>query len=141
MVTADERAWAERPRPPVTLLGMVSIGFVAAGVTWLAAYLPSQAPLGPAIGCLVAAALVLLVNVVVLARQRHFAWWRFFQVARWGLLAYLVIVGMIEYAFIYDHTGGSVLVVMTLMLVIFAINPPILLAFTVARFEEAEHKT
>ena len=62
---------------------------------------------------------------------------RFFQVARWALLAYIVIAGMIEYAFVYDHTRGAVLVVMTLMLATFTINVPILLAFTVARFEQA----
>ena len=57
-------------------------------------------------------------------------------VARWALLAYVVIAGMIEYAFVYDHTRGTVLVVMTLMLVIFTLTPPVLLAFTVARFQQ-----
>ncbi len=51
------------------------------------------------------------------------------------LLAYIVIAGMLEYTFIYDHTRGSLLAVMTLMLVTFTLNVPILLAFTVARFQ------
>ena len=42
---------------------------------------------------------------------------------------------MLEYTFVYDHTRGELLVVMTLMLAIFTANVPILLAFTVARFE------
>jgi len=42
---------------------------------------------------------------------------------------------MIEYAFVYDHTRGAVLVVMTLMLAVFTVTPPVLLAFTVARFQ------
>ena len=134
----SEQEWAERPVPPVTPLGMLSIAFVAGGVSYLAAYLPRHAPLGPAIACLVAAVVVLLVTVVLIARQREFAWWRFFQVAGWALLAYIVIAGMIEYAFVYDHTGGAVLVVMTLMLATFTITVPILLAFTVARFQKVE---
>ena len=81
------------------------------GVSYLAAYLPKHAPLGPAIGCLVGAAVVLAVAVVLLVRQPNFPWGRFRQVAGWALLAYIVIAGMIEYAFVYDHTRGSVLVV------------------------------
>jgi hypothetical protein len=136
MATPEAQAWADRRVPPVTLLGMLSIGFVAGGVSYLAAYLPKHAPLGPAIGCLAAAAVVLGASIVLLSRQSAFAWRRFFQVARWTLLAYIVIAGMIEYAFVYDHTRGAVLVVMTLMLVVFSLTPPVLLAFTVARFQQ-----
>jgi hypothetical protein len=127
---------AERPSPPVTEIGMASIALVACGVIYVAAYAPRHAPLGPAIGILVAAVLVLLANVIVLARLTDFAWWRFFQVARWTLLAYVVIAGMILYAFVYDHMRGSTLTVMTLLLITFTLNVPILLAFTVARFQD-----
>jgi len=48
-----------------------------------------------------------------------------------------VMAGMIEYAFVYDHTHGAVLVVMTLMLVVFMLAPPLLVGFTVARFQQA----
>jgi hypothetical protein len=133
--TPEERAWADRKMPPVTALGMVAIGFVAAGVSYLAAYLPKHAPLGPAIACLVVAFAVLVASVVLLAREPKFAWERFFQVAGWTLLAYIVIAGMIEYAFIYDQTRGPVLVVMTLMLATFTLTVPVLLGFTVARFQ------
>ncbi len=125
----------EFPAPRVTELGMLSIALVAAGVIYLAAYLPRKAPLGPAAGLLAAAAAVLLLNVVLLARQQGFAWKRFAQVARWMLLVYAVIAGTIEYAFVYDHTRGAVLVVMTLLLAVFALNVPLIAAFTVARFE------
>jgi hypothetical protein len=131
----SERAWADRHVPPVTALGMVVVAFVAAGVSYLAAYLPRHAPLGPAIACLVAAVAVLVAMAVLLVRQPEFAWRRFFQVAGWGLLAYVVIAGMIEYAFIYDQTRGPVLVIMTLMLATFTVTVPILLGFTVARFQ------
>jgi hypothetical protein len=137
MAAAPHSSAAERPAPPVTQLGMLSIALVAVGVIYLASYLPRRAPLGPAVGLLAAAAVVLLANAILLGRHKDFAWWRFFQVARWALLAYIVIAGMIEYAFVYDHTRGNVLVVMTLLLVTFTVNVPILLAFTVARFQDA----
>ena len=136
MVGPEQKAWADRKVPPVTALGMLSLALIAGGVSYLAAYLPKHAPLGPAIGCLVAAAAVLAAAVALLVRQPSFAWARFRQVAGWTLLAYIVIAGMIEYAFVYDHTHGSVLVVMTLMLAVFLLTPPILLAFTVARFQQ-----
>ncbi len=135
--THAHAAAEERPAPPTTALGMLSIALVASGVIYLAAYLPRRAPLGPAVALLAAAAAVLAASIVLLARQREFAWWRFFQVAGWTLLAYVVIAGMVEYAFVYDHTRGNVLVVMTALLVTFMLNVPILVAFTVARFAEA----
>ena len=52
------------------------------------------------------------------------------------LLVYAVISGMIEYAFVYDHTRGTVLVVMTLLLVLFTLNVPLIAAFTVAQYEQ-----
>jgi peptidoglycan/LPS O-acetylase OafA/YrhL len=134
-VNPEQKAWADRKVPPVTVLWMLSIALIASGVSYLAAYLPKRAPLAPAVALLVAAAFVLAAGVVLLARQRDFAWGRFRQVWGWTLLAYVVIAGMIEYAFVYDHTRGSVLVVMTLMLAVFMLAPPLLVGFTVARFE------
>jgi hypothetical protein len=115
---------------------MATIALVAVGVIYLAAYLPRHAPLGPAIGLLVLAAGVLVTNGLLLSRERAFAWWRFRQVAAWTLLAYVVIAGMIEYAFVYDHTRGPMLTVATLLLLTFTLDVPILMGFTVARFEE-----
>lgn len=54
---------------------------------------------------------------------------------RYALLAYLVIAGMLEYVFVLDHTRGATLVVLTLMLVIYAVDIPVLLAFSVARYQ------
>jgi hypothetical protein len=135
MAAVDTATLVDRPMPRVTELGMASIALVAAGVIYLAAYLPRTAPLGPAVGLLCAAVAVLLVNALLLSRQRDFAWWRFFQVFRWMLLAYVVVAGMIEYAFVYDDTRGAVLVVMTLLLATFTVNVPLIGAFTVARYE------
>ena len=125
----------ERRLPPVTEIGAASMVCVAVGVVYLAAYLPKHAPLGIAVGALVAAAALYALNAVLLARVREFAWWRFFQVGRWAFLAYAVIAGMLEYTFLYDQTRGATLAVMTGMLLLFTANVPLLLAFTVARYE------
>ena len=113
------------------------MAFVAAGVIVVAAYLPKHAPLAAPIACLAVAASLLGVNLVLIARARGFALWRFLQVMRWGLLAYAVVAGMLEYTFLYDHTRGAVLAIMTCMLVLFMVNVPLLLAFTVARYERS----
>jgi hypothetical protein len=121
--------------PPVTQLGAASMAFVAAGVIVVAAYLPKHAPLAAPIACLAVAASLLVLNLVLIGRAPGFARWRFLQVMRWGLLAYAVVAGMLEYTFLYDHTRGAMLAVMTCMLVLFMVNVPLLMAFTVARFE------
>jgi hypothetical protein len=123
---------SERKLPPVTQLGAASLASVATGVIVLASYLPKHAPLAIPVACLAVAAALLATNLFLLSRIPEFAWWRFREVFRWGLLAYLVISGMLEYTFLYDHTRGAVLAVMTAMLVLFATNVPLLLAYTVA---------
>ena len=127
----------ERPLPPVTQLGMVSLALIVAGGIYLSAHLPRHVPLGPAIALLAASAVLLAANMVALSRVRDFAWDRFFEVGKWSLLAYAVIAGMIEYAFLRDHIRGGALVVLTLSLVVFAVHVPVLIGFTVARYDES----
>ena len=121
--------------PPVTEIGAVSMIAIAAGVIYTASYLPKHAPLGVPIALMAVAASLQVVNAVLLSRIPGFAWYRFFQVGRWSLLAYAIIAGMIEFAFIFDHTRGAQLAVLTLMLALFMLNVPVLIAFTVARYE------
>jgi hypothetical protein len=130
---------SEEPRlPPVTQVGMASLALIVAGGIYLAAHLPEQVPLTPAIVLLTASALLLAGNLAALARTKGFAWGRFFEVARWALLAYVVIAGMIEYAFLRDDVSGGPLVVLTLSLVVFAVHVPVLIGFTVARYAQPE---
>ncbi|HEX6509152.1 MAG TPA: hypothetical protein VF221_16105 [Chloroflexota bacterium] len=129
-------AVTERSFPPITELTAASMVLVILGGIYLAAYIPRAVPLGPAVSLLVTSGAVLVADLIVLSRLRDFAWDTFFQVARWALLAYIVIAGMLEYVFVVDHTRGSVLVVLTLMLVIYAVDIPVLLAFSVARYQE-----
>ncbi|MGP8065468.1 MAG: hypothetical protein ACLP81_03705 [Acidimicrobiales bacterium] len=128
----------ERRLPPVAELAVGSLALMLAGGVYLAAHLPRHPPLGPVVGLLVAGAVLTSVALVLLSRLRPFAWRTFFLVARWALAAYAVITGVGVFIFVYDHTGGSTLVVLVLSLVVFAIDVPTVIAFTVARYERAE---
>ena len=128
----------ERRLPPVTQIGMTSLALIVAGGIYLAAHLPNHVPLAPAIALLTVSVLLLAGNLALLARVPDFPWSRFFDIAKWALLAYSIIAGMIEYSFLRDHITGGVLVVLTLSLVVFAVHVPVLIGFTVARFDQAE---
>src|SRR5579885_2288010 len=109
----------ERRLPPVTQLGMASLALIVAAGIYLAAHLPKHVPLAPAAILLSLSSGLLAANVGALARVPGFPWRRFFEIARWALLGYLVIAAMIEYAFLRDHISGGPLVVLTLSLVVF----------------------
>jgi hypothetical protein len=126
---------AERRLPPVTQLGMLSLGLVLVAGIYLSAHLPQHVSLAPAVALLAASALALAGNLLWLSRAEGFPWRRFLEVARWALLAYAIIAGMIEYVFLRNHTSGGALVVLTLSLTVFAVNVPVLIGFTVARFD------
>lgn len=122
--------------PPVTQLGMASLALIVAGGIYLASHLPQHVPLAPAIVLLAASAALLATNLFLLSRVPGFPWDRFFEIARWAFLAYAVIAGTIEYAFLRNHIKGGPLVILTLSLVVFAVHVPVLIGFTVARFHE-----
>jgi len=114
----------------------VVVALVVAGGIDLAAHLPQAIPLAPVTVLLAAAGVLVVVNVVSLVAVRsRFAWRPFRRVGAWALAAYLVIAGMLEYVFVLDGTRGATLVVLTLMLVVFAVNIPMILAFSVARHQ------
>jgi hypothetical protein len=131
-------AGAERRLPPVTALAVTALTLVLAGGIYLAAHLPGPAPLALPVAALAASALALIAAAAVLARVRDFAWHTFFAVGGWTLAAYVVIAGMLEFVFILDHTPGSLLAVFSLMLAVFAIDVPLLLAFSVARYQPGQ---
>ena len=49
--------------------------------------------------------------------------------------------GLIEYAFLRDHVSGGALVVLTLSLLVYAVQVPMLISFTVARYDTPEAPT
>jgi hypothetical protein len=128
---------SERRLPPVTQVGMLSLALIIAGGIYLSAHIPNHVALAPAVVLLCASVALLAGNLASLARVKGFAWGRFFEIARWALLAYVLIAGMIEYAFLRDSLSGGPLVVLTLSLVVFAVHVPVLIGFTVARYAEA----
>jgi hypothetical protein len=128
----------ERRFPPFTQIGMASLALIVAGGIYLSSHLPQHVPLGPAVALLAASAVLLAGNLLSLTRVQDFAWDRFLQVAKWALLAYLVTAGMIEYAFLRDHLSGGPLVVLTLSLVVYAMQVPTLIGFTVARYDQPQ---
>ncbi|MGH9065099.1 MAG: hypothetical protein ACRDZQ_07450 [Acidimicrobiales bacterium] len=128
---------AGRRLPPIVQMGVVCLGLVVIGGIYLAANLPRPPALAPAVGVLASAGLILVASMAMLSRVQEFAWAKFFLVGRWALAAYVVVAGMLEYIFVLDHTRGAVLAVLTLMLVVYAVDIPMLLAFSVARYHPA----
>lgn len=116
---------------------MTSLALIVAGGIYLAAHLPKHVPLTVPTILLAASALLLVVNLALLARVPDFDWERFFAVGKWSLLAYSIIAGMIEYVFLRNHVRGGPLVILTLSLVVFAVHVPTLVGFTVARYSDA----
>ena len=126
----------ERPLPPIQQIAVATLVLIVIGGIYTASHLPRHVPQGPTIALLAAACVLLAVNVALLARIANFAWSSFWLVAGWVFVAYIVIAGMLEYVFVYDHTRGTQLVILTAMLAVFAVNIPLLLGFSVARFQD-----
>ena len=127
---------SERTLPPVTQLAMTSLALILIGGIYLASHLPQQVPLTPAWTLLGASTLLLAINLIALSRVKDFAWKKFFAVGRWALLAYAITAGLIEFAFLRDGMSGGPLVVLTLSIIVYAIHVPVLIAFTVAQYEQ-----
>ncbi len=131
----DEIDKRQADLPPIHQLATLTLALVVVGGIYMAAHIDHSGTLVPATVLAVAAALVLVVNAVLLARIREFAWAKFFQVFGWALLAYLVIAGILEFVFVYDHTPRRELVLFSVMLAMFAVDVPLLLGFSVARYQ------
>ena len=127
-----------RRLPPVAELTVASVALMVSGGVYLGAHLPKLPPLGPAVGLLAGGGALTLVALGLLARVRPFAWHTFFLVLRWALVAYVIIAGLLALVFIYDHTRGAVLAVLVGTLVVFALDVPVIIAFTVARYADPE---
>jgi hypothetical protein len=125
--------------PPVAELATVSLALVVIGGVLLASYAPRRPPLGAPAALAAVSTILLLADVVLLGRLPEFNWARFFTFFRWALLAYVLSAGMIGFAFIHDHVRGAPLAVVTALLVLFAVDVPLIIAFTVARYSSPPH--
>lgn len=119
-------------------LGVASMVAAIVGAIWIVAHVPGRPSLAVSVVVLALSAAFLVAAVALLAQLRAFAWRTFFAVWRWALVAYVVIAGMIEYVFVYDHTPTRQLVPLTLVLALFAIDVPLILAFGVARYQQPD---
>lgn len=123
-----------RRLPPIAQLTICSLALVVIGGILMASYVPRQPPLAVPAALAAVSAVLALTSGFLLSRLEQFAWPRFFLAFRWALLAYVISAGMIGFAFVRDHTRGAPLALVIVMLVIFALDVPVVIAFTVARY-------
>jgi hypothetical protein len=121
--------------PPVMPVAIVTLALIVSGGIVVAAQYGRIAHLTIPTVLLGLAAVLLLVNAVLIARIKAFAWPVFFRVLGWAMLAYAVIAGILEYVFVYDHTPARLLALFTAMLVLFATDVPLMLSYSVARWQ------
>jgi len=126
---------AERRFAPVAELCAAALVLIVVGGIYMASYAPRRAPLGLPVALAVASALLVVASLILLSRTKDLAWDKFFLVGRWTLLSYVIAAGLIEFAFVKDHTRGDPLVLITAMLVLFAVIVPLIISFTVARYQ------
>jgi uncharacterized membrane protein YoaK (UPF0700 family) len=127
---------AERKFPKAVEVVTVSLAAVVVGGVWLGSHAPRRPPLALPAVLLAIAGVLLLAGITMITRVAGFAWNTFVRVGRWSLLAYVIAAGMIEFAFVRNHTSGAPLAVVTGMLVVFALDVPFIIATTVARYDD-----
>jgi hypothetical protein len=132
----EPRADVGRAFPPVSELATASLAVVVIGGILMASTFPRRPDLALPLVLLAISAALFTSAVVMLVRWRPFAWATFSVVARWALLAYVISAGMIEFSFVRNHASGAPLLVVSAMLVLFAVDVPLIIAVTVARYQE-----
>lgn len=128
----------ERTMPPVVPVAMVALALAVTGGIFLAANALQDPSLALPATLEIAAIVLEIVAYVMAARIRPFAWDRFRQVYLWAFLAYAIQGGMIEFSFINNDTPNDPLVWLTLGIVAFVTLVPLMIAFTVARYQAVD---
>jgi hypothetical protein len=122
-------------RPPIWELGVAALITVVISVIYLAAYLPGKPNTIPAYILLALGTLCIVAQLVLVSRISQFSRSSFQEISGWALAAYIVIGGMIEYVFVKNHTRGEELALLTWGLALFVVDVPLILAFSVARYQ------
>jgi hypothetical protein len=125
----------QRSLPPISELAILTIVLVVIGGTFIAGHIPDDVPLLLPTILLIAGYAMLLVNVYLLSRLADFAWTTFRLVFSRSLAGYGVIAGLLTYVFVRDDIPNDVMAFLAAMLVLFALNIPLLFAFSVARYQ------
>jgi hypothetical protein len=119
--------------PPCDLLSVISLSFVIIGGIYMTSYMPEKPPLLGAITLLVVSAAIFLVNSILLVSRLNLIGHVFFKVAKWIVIVETIISAMLAYVFIYDGVRSTTLVILLMFLVLFALNIPIIVSYTVAK--------
>jgi hypothetical protein len=125
----------------VAEVGTGALALIVIGGIYMASYSPRRPPLTLPVILAGASAALVLSMIAMLSRTKGLAWDKFFLVGRWTLLSYVIAAGLIEFAFVKDHTRGHPLLVLTAMLVLFALIIPMIISFTVARYQSGPSET
>lgn len=114
---------------------MVTLGLVIISGIYAVAFLPERPALWPCVVLVGAAAVLLAVNFILVSRLNAFAWNTFFLVGKWALAGYCVIGVMLGSVFLLDATSPALLLLLGATLAIYAVDIPLLLAYSVARYQ------
>ncbi len=106
---------------------------LAAGI--MIAHFPGPAPLWGSWMWVGIAAGLTIASTILILRRKPYARKLFFKVAGWVFLYILILTGVGEYVIVFDGMRGEPLVIMTIILILFLINIPLLWGFSVARHE------
>jgi hypothetical protein len=134
MVTSQE----ERKLPPVTELAITTMVLVVIGGTFIAGHIPRHVPLQLPTVLMVAGYAVLVANLFLLSRVTDFAWSTFRLVFRGSLAGYGVIAALLTYVFVRSDIPNDVMAFLAAMLVLFALDIPLLFGFSVARYQPTD---
>jgi hypothetical protein len=126
---------ADIRRPPIWECGLAALVLVVVSVVYLASYLPGKPNTIPVYVLLTASTLLIVAQLVLIGSLSSFSRSSFHAVAGWSLAAYIVIGGMIEYVFLRNHTSGEELALLTWGLALFVLDVPLILGFSVARYQ------
>ncbi|MDA8262371.1 MAG: hypothetical protein M0Z47_06025 [Actinomycetota bacterium] len=123
-------------RPPIGVVCQVALASIVLSAVVLAAQIPKMSDTAVPIVFAALAWVLFLGAASMLSRVGPFAWGVFRMVAVRQLLVELVIAGMLEFVFIYDHTPGKALAIFTTLVAVFCLDIALLIAFSVARYQD-----
>ena len=129
---------ADIRRPPIWECGVAALVLVVVSVVYLASYLPGKPSVAPAYALLAGATALVVAQLVLIGLLSRFSRSSLHTVGGWALAAYVVIGGMIEYVFLRNHTRGEELALLTWGLALFVIDVPLILGFSVARYQQPD---
>ncbi len=129
---------ADVRRPPIWELGVACLACTVISTIWLASYIPNTPNTIPSYVLLAIGTLCVVGQLVLVGGLGNFSRASFHEVSGWALAAYVVIGGMIEYVFLRNHVRGEELGLLTWGLALFVVDVPLILGFSVARYQPPE---